>query len=47
LLLVIAAAIADVRPVTAAILVSLAIVMAASLALIEPATTTAAGLEKN
>jgi serine/threonine protein kinase len=45
LLLVIAAAIADPWPVTAAILVSLAIVMAASLALIEPATTAAAGLD--
>ncbi len=45
LLLVIAAVIADLRPVTAAILVSLAIVMGASLALIEPATTAAAGLD--
>ena len=47
LLLIVAAAIADLRPVTAAILVSLAIVMAASLALIEPATTAAAGLDES
>jgi hypothetical protein len=45
LLLGSAAAIADASPGTAAILVSLAIVMLASLALIEPATTGGAGLE--
>jgi len=45
LLLVIAGTIADARPVTAAILVSLAIVMGASVAVIEPTTTAAAGLE--
>ena len=45
LLLAAAATIADARPATAAILVSLAIVMVASLALIEPATSGGAGLE--
>jgi serine/threonine protein kinase len=45
LLLMAAVAIAEARPATAAILVSLAIVMLASLALIEPATTAGAGLE--
>jgi hypothetical protein len=43
-LLAAAAMIAEVRPATSAILVSLAIVMLASLALIEPATTAGAGL---
>jgi len=43
-LLAIAGAIADSRPGTAAVLVSLAIVMVASLSLIEPATTGGAGL---
>jgi hypothetical protein len=45
LLLGAAAAIAETRPVTAAVLVSLAIVMLASLALIEPETTRAARLD--
>jgi Protein kinase domain len=45
LLLGSAAVIADARPGTAAVFVSLAIVMLASLALIEPATTGGAGLE--
>jgi serine/threonine protein kinase len=40
-----AIAVSELQPVIAAILVSLAIVMLASLALIEPATTGAAGLE--
>jgi hypothetical protein len=43
-LLAAATAIADTRPATAAVLVSLAIVMLASLALIEPATAAGAGL---
>jgi len=46
LLLAAAASIAETRPATAAILVSLAIVMIASLALIEPATTGGAKLEQ-
>jgi hypothetical protein len=46
LFLAASAAIADVRPASAAILVSLAIVMAASLAVIEPATSGGAGLER-
>jgi Protein kinase domain len=44
-LLAAATAIAEARPATSAILVSLAIVMLASLALIEPATTAGAGLK--